>query len=100
MHSHNLIYRLPEKYSSVKVPAKLPPLKQPLVVNSLPILGYLEQKVATCITNSLTAAGCFKPKLPFTDPYTSALTYVAYHLKGEPYPYSDILLIRTFSLFG
>ena len=74
--------RLPEHYSQVKTPNKLPPLKQATSLQSLPILGYLEQTAAASITTALTTVGCFKPRLPFQDASSSALTYVAYHLKG------------------
>ncbi|XP_014663121.1 PREDICTED: adenylate kinase 9-like [Priapulus caudatus] len=74
--------RLPERYSSAVLPHKLPPLKQPLVVTGLPMLGYLEQCVSHAIIKALTAVGTFKPKFPFQDPTVSALIYVAYHLKA------------------
>ena len=64
------------------LPAKLPPLKQPLPVTSLPMLGYLEQTVATSIINALSAVGAKKPKYPFLDSTRSAQVYMAYHLKG------------------
>ena len=78
----SLMPRLPEYYSQVKAPAKLPPLKQATSLQSLPILGYLEQTAAASITTALATVGCFKPRLPFKDASSSALTYVAYHLKG------------------
>ena len=65
------------------LPHKLPPKKDPLPVSGLPMLGYMEQTVATAITKALTAVGCFKPKYPFLNAKRSALLYVAYHLKGE-----------------
>ena len=61
---------------------KLPPLKQPLNISSLPMLGYMEQSVATAIINGLTSVGCFKPKYPFITAGQSALIYLALHLKG------------------
>lgn len=76
------LYRKPEKYEITTLPAKLPPLKQPLPVTSLPMLGYLEQTVATAIINSLSAVGSLKPKFPFLTSTKSALYYVACHLKG------------------
>ena len=74
---------MPEKYWNLKLPHKLPPRKELLTVTALPMLGYMEQTVATAITKSLTAVGSFKPKYPFLSPSKSALIYVAYHLKGE-----------------
>lgn len=53
------------------------------MVTSLPMLGYMEQTVASTITKALTAVGNFKPKYPFLTPSRSSLVYVAYYLKGE-----------------
>lgn len=74
--------RLPEKYYGLTLPHKLPPRKEPLLVSGLPMLGYMEQSVATALTKALTAVGCFKPKYPFVDAKKSALLYIAYHLKA------------------
>ena len=65
------------------LPAKLPPPKQPVAVTSLPMLGYLEQTVATAVINALSAVGAQKPKYPFLSSTKSALVYLAYHLKGN-----------------
>ena len=85
--------RLPELYHGLKLPHKLPPKKDALSVNGLPMLGYMEQTVSIAITKALTAVGCFKPKYPFLDAKRSALLYVAYHLKGsytmKPFPRAD-----------
>ena len=43
----------------------------------------MEQTAASAIQKALTAVGNFKPKYPFMSPSKSALTYVAYHLKGK-----------------
>ncbi|CAH1800208.1 unnamed protein product [Owenia fusiformis] len=74
--------RLPEKYWNLKLPHKLPPRKDNITVTGLPMLGYMEQSVATAIQKALTAVGLFKPKYPFLTPSKSALLYVAYHLKA------------------
>lgn len=74
---------LPEKYWNLKLPHKLPPHKKPMPLTGLPMLGYMEQGVATALIAALTAAGNFKPKYPFISSTRSALLYVAYHLKGE-----------------
>ncbi|CAH3032698.1 unnamed protein product [Porites lobata] len=58
---------LPEKYYSRTLPHKLPPRKEPMLVSRLPMLGYMEQSVATALTKALTAVGCFKPKYPFVE---------------------------------
>ena len=69
-------------YDVSGLPVKLPPVKQPVSITSLPMLGYMEQSVATAIINSLTAVGNIKPKFPFVSPTKSALLYAALHLKG------------------
>ena len=74
--------RQPDHYEVAVLPTKLPPLKQPVPVTSLPMLGYLEQTAATAIINALSAVGSLKPKFPFLNSTKSALIYVAYHLKG------------------
>ena len=74
--------RQPYHYEVTVLPTKLPPLKQPVPVTSLPMLGYLEQTAATAIINALSAVGSLKPKYPFLNSTKSALIYVAYHLKG------------------
>jgi adenylate/nucleoside-diphosphate kinase len=74
--------RLPEAYWGLVLPHKLPPRADPLAVAHLPMLGYMEQKVATVITKALTAVGNFKPKYPFLTPTRSALVYTAYYMKG------------------
>ncbi|XP_077977825.1 adenylate kinase 9-like isoform X2 [Glandiceps talaboti] len=75
--------RLPGKYYGLKLPHKLPPKKNVLSINSLPMLGYMEQAVSSAIIKAMTASGCFKPKYPFLSPTRSALLYVAYHLKAH-----------------
>jgi len=75
--------RSPHLYCSLTLPHKLPPKRDPLVVNSLPMLGYMEQTVALAITKALTAVGMAKPKYPFITTTKSALIYVAFHLKGQ-----------------
>lgn len=82
-------FRYPGLYEVTTLPVKLPPIKQPLSIVSLPMLGYMEQSVATPIINALTAVGCCKPKFPFITATQSALLYVAFHLKGEVYSYSS-----------
>jgi adenylate/nucleoside-diphosphate kinase len=74
--------RSPHLYCNLKLPHKLPPKHDPLVVNSLPMLGYMEQTVALAITKALTAVGMAKPKYPFINTTKSALIYVAFHLKA------------------
>ncbi|XP_043531266.1 adenylate kinase 9 [Chiloscyllium plagiosum] len=74
--------RLPDKYWDLILPNKLPPVKDPVLPTSLPMLGYMEQGAALSIIKALTAVGCLKPKYPFLSVKKSALLYVFYHLKA------------------
>ncbi|XP_019375651.1 PREDICTED: adenylate kinase 9 [Gavialis gangeticus] len=74
--------RLPEKYWNLKLPHKLPPIKEPVLLTALPLTGYLEQGVATALIKALNEVGCFKPKFPFLSVKKTALLFVAYHLKA------------------
>lgn len=74
--------RLPHVYSDLQLPHKLPPRKELVSPVGLPMLGYMEQTVATAVIKALTAVGNVKPKYPFINPTQSALVYVAFHLKG------------------
>ena len=84
--SHPVCNRKPHQYLNLKLPHKLPPKREPMAVNSLPMLGYLEQTVAVSITKAMTAVGTVKPKYPFLSASKSALIYVAFHLKGKHLP--------------
>ncbi|MXQ85624.1 hypothetical protein E5288_WYG001326 [Bos mutus] len=74
--------RSPRKYWNQKLPYKLPPLKEPMSLTSLPLPGYLEQGIATALIKAMNAAGCLKPKFPFLSVRRSALLYIALHLKA------------------
>nr|KAF6340910.1 adenylate kinase 9 [Myotis myotis] len=74
--------RTPLKYWNQKLPYKLPPLKEPIHLTSLPLPGYLEQGIATSLIKAMNAVGCLKPKFPFLSIKKSALLYIAFHLKA------------------
>ncbi|XP_074903127.1 adenylate kinase 9 [Buteo buteo] len=75
--------RLPEKYWNLKLPHKLPPIKEPILLTALPLAGYLEQGVATSLIKALNEVGCLKPKFPFLSVKKTALLFVACHLKAH-----------------
>uniref|UniRef100_A0A8C2TCB1 Adenylate kinase 9 n=1 Tax=Coturnix japonica TaxID=93934 RepID=A0A8C2TCB1_COTJA len=74
--------RLPEKYWNLKLPNKLPPVREPILLTALPMAGYLEQGVATSLIKALNEVGCLKPKFPFLSVRRTALLFVACHLKA------------------
>lgn len=74
--------RLPEKYWNLKLPHKLPPVREPILLTALPMAGYLEQGVATSLIKALNEVGCLKPKFPFLSVRRTALLFVACHLKA------------------
>ncbi|KFP23703.1 Adenylate kinase 9, partial [Colius striatus] len=75
--------RLPEKYWNLKLPCKLPPVKEPMLLTALPLAGYLEQAIATSLIKALSEVGCLKPKFPFLSVKRTALLFVACHLKAH-----------------
>ncbi|XP_075059003.1 adenylate kinase 9 isoform X2 [Mixophyes fleayi] len=83
--------RLPEKYWNHKLPSKLPPKMEPIMLISLPLTGYLEQGAATALIKALNDVGCLKPKYPFLSVRQSALLYTAYHLKAYNPQKSDYI---------
>ncbi|XP_017933854.1 adenylate kinase 9 [Manacus vitellinus] len=74
--------RLPEKYWNLKLPHKLPPKKEPILLTALPLAGYLEQGVATSLIKALHEVGSLKPKFPFLSVKETALLFVSFHLKA------------------
>lgn len=66
----------------MKFPKKLPPDPVSLPLNQLPILGYLEQTVATVLMNSLRLFIDFKPKHPKLSASKSAVKYMALFIGG------------------
>ncbi|KAJ3181392.1 adenylate kinase [Gaertneriomyces sp. JEL0708] len=73
----------PWLYTSLTLPKKLPPRHAPININALPIVGYLEQTVATIITDALHEVGKLKPKYPFKSAEESAVEYLALYLKAH-----------------
>jgi adenylate kinase family enzyme/YHS domain-containing protein len=73
---------IPWKYAKQSLPTKLPPPNAPIPLAGLPVVGYLEQTIATSLTKGLLGVGKVKPKHPFKSIEASARLYLAYHLKG------------------
>jgi adenylate/nucleoside-diphosphate kinase len=74
-------FRAPWKYTNQVLPKKLPPCSNPITVQGLPIIGYLEQSVATSLVDALSSLGHVKPKYPFKSLKGSAIEYLALYLK-------------------
>ncbi|XP_024146530.1 adenylate kinase 9 isoform X1 [Oryzias melastigma] len=74
--------RTPETYWKQKLPKKVPSLCEPVLLTSLPSLGYMEQGMANPLIKAMTAAGCLKPKFPFLSARKSVLIYVGLYLKA------------------
>ncbi|KAF8561155.1 hypothetical protein P879_07045, partial [Paragonimus westermani] len=74
--------RKPATYQNLVLPHKLPPIPAPVVVNALPLPGFLEQTVATALQRALSALGQDRPKFPFLKIKRSALIYMGLHLKS------------------
>ncbi|KAL2306581.1 hypothetical protein Nmel_004510 [Mimus melanotis] len=68
--------RLPEKYWNLKLPHKLPPKKEPMLLTTLPLL-------ATSLIKALHEVGSLKPKFPFLSVKETALLFVSFHLKAH-----------------
>lgn len=75
--------RTPWKYSNLTLPMKLPPPIAPIPISGLPVVGYLEQSLASALTKALVAVGTFKPTHPFKDPKQSASEYIGLYLKSK-----------------
>eukprot|EP00003_Mantamonas_plastica_P000708 TRINITY_DN1054_c0_g2_i3.p1 TRINITY_DN1054_c0_g2~~TRINITY_DN1054_c0_g2_i3.p1 ORF type:complete len:1599 (+),score=647.91 TRINITY_DN1054_c0_g2_i3:968-5764(+) len=76
--------RFPWKYNEATLPAKMPPIaKKPVLLDSMPTLGYLEQAVANAVIQALTDVGKIRPKYPFLSVEESALKYIALNLKAN-----------------
>lgn len=72
----------PWKFINITLPKKLPPETINLPVSSLPLIGYLEQTVATTLTEALVSVGKFKPKYPYCSLEKSAADYLGLYLKS------------------
>eukprot|EP01135_Chromosphaera_perkinsii_P003290 Nk52_evm65s239 gene=Nk52_evmTU65s239 len=78
-----IFMRKPYLYCDLQLPKKLPPIQKAVNVAALPMLGFMEQTVATAVINALTALSAAKPKCPFVGLRESALRYIGYHLKAN-----------------
>ncbi|KAJ3273051.1 adenylate kinase [Terramyces sp. JEL0728] len=73
----------PWEYADLKLPMKQPPPDAPLPISGLPVVGYLEQTIATSLSNALISVGNFKPKYPYKDVHSSANEFIALYLKSN-----------------
>ncbi|KAJ3138794.1 adenylate kinase [Physocladia obscura] len=75
--------RTPWKFVNLELPKKLPPKLVQINVGQLPLIGFLEQSIATALTDALMEVGKFRPKHPYTSLRLSAAKYVALYLKAN-----------------
>ncbi|RKO94807.1 hypothetical protein BDK51DRAFT_30962 [Blyttiomyces helicus] len=78
-----MFMRTPWNYINLKLPRKLPPRQMSIPVAGLPLIGFLEQTVATALTDALDAVGRAKPKYPYKNLEASACQYLALYLKAH-----------------
>ncbi|KAJ3357640.1 adenylate kinase [Entophlyctis luteolus] len=75
--------RTPWAFTDLELPRKLPPKSVHIPIGQLPLIGYLEQTVATALTDALTEVGKVRPKFPYKSLTTSASEFLALYLKAK-----------------
>lgn len=78
-----LFMRNPLKYINMKLPSKMPPPVTPVVIENLPLRGYMEQSVANLVADALNTLARQKPKYPNLDIKQSVLLYLSLFLKAN-----------------
>ncbi|KAI8907080.1 hypothetical protein DFJ77DRAFT_476617 [Powellomyces hirtus] len=81
-HLHEFM-KTPWRFAHLVLPHKLPPPTAPVTLTALPMIGYLEQTVATRITEALVEVGKARPKFPYKGLGESAVEYLALWLKAH-----------------
>ena len=73
----------PWKYAELSLPAKLPPQGAPLDVAGLPLHGFMEQSSNLALQAALNELCALMPKYPTLDARSTALKFIAVHLKAN-----------------
>lgn len=79
----NLFMRRPHEYTQLKLPVKLPFDKAPVKVETLPLIGYLEETVVDSMQSALVDVGRRRPRFPCTGNKESALVYLSLYLRAH-----------------
>lgn len=78
-----IFMRRPHEYTSLKLPIKLPFDKAPADVESLPLIGYLEETVVSSMQDALVDVGRLRPRYPASGNKESALIYLSLYLRAH-----------------
>ena len=78
-----MFMRRPHEYTSLKLPVKLPFDKAPAKVETLPLIGYLEETVVASMQEALVDVGRLKPRYPCSGNKESALIYLSLYLRAH-----------------
>jgi len=75
--------RTPHLFAALKMPIKLPPDALPVVLDKLPLPGYLQHTVVDAISEGLLALGQAAPRFPGVDNRESATKFLALYLRSR-----------------
>jgi len=73
----------PWRYSSLQLPAKLPPSAIELIISALPIRGFLEHTLGELLTGALTQLATLRPVYPTLDRRETALKFISLYIRAH-----------------
>jgi len=73
----------PWRYAALQLPAKLPPTEIELVLEKLPIRGYLEQTIGELLCGALTQLAEQRPIYPALSKRETALKFIGLYLRAH-----------------